>query len=215
MTFLAQGLAGLDAKAPTPLPGAPLMHHLFLESPALLAVLLVGLSIVTFAVLAMRGKPRVARIAVACGALTAGTVIAISMLIETDREKIGTLTKEMISAVAAGDAATLDTILADDAVLLSPLSGQPLPKSDVLARVATDFRPGGRYHIRDHRVLELQAEAEDTPRGRVQVKVRVTPADGPPTPVWVRIDYEKDAAGQWRAGGIAVVSMGGISGQLR
>jgi ketosteroid isomerase-like protein len=213
--LLAQGVAGLDAQAPPPLPGPAFWPSLFLERPALAALLAMGVSLVAFAVLTARGRMRQARIAVALGVLAAALLVAVSVLVVTDRERMDEATRRMIRAVAAADTADLDLVLTPDAVLLSPLSGQPLTKSEILAGIAADFRPGGVYEVREHRVLELQAAPEGPDGGRVQVKVRITPADGPPTPAWVRIDFERAAEGEWRVGGINVFSVGGIAGRLR
>ena len=215
IALLAQGLAGLDAKAPPPLPSQPFFQRFFLESPTVVVVIAVGISLVAFAILGTRGRPRQARIAAAAGALTASIVIALATLIETDQEKMENATERMIHAVAQADTASLEELLTPDAVLLSPLSGQPLTRDQVLARIATDFVAGRPYHVRDHRVLAMQASMDGERAGRVQVKVRITPDDGPPTPVWVRLDFEKGPDGEWRAGGIAVLSVGGIAGQLR
>ncbi len=210
-TALAQSLQSLDAPAPPPLPPAPLLESWLFESPTLPAIAAVGLGIVLYAALSTRGRITSARISAAIGALLAVAVIVTAWLVQTDREIVKQLTRDMVQSVVAADTVTLGRLLSTDAVLVSPLSGNPLDRAQILVRVAEEFPPSRQYHIRDYRIDTIDATMDAPNRGRVQLKVTVTPEEAPaPTPSWWRVDCERADDGQWHVSGIAMLSIGGI-----
>lgn len=214
MLTLSQGFAALDAVAPTPLPGPPLWERYLLENPWPLVLLLGAAVVVGVFVLSRLGKPHKARWIAGAGILLMALVAALAWGIETQREQLEADTRALIRAVAAGDVGGVDGLLAVDAVLLTPFASRPFSRSEILSRVGSEFAPGGAYRLRGCALLAFQAHIADDGAGQVQVKVRADPENGPPTPAWVRLDWEQDAAGRWRAGGISVLSVGGVAGGM-
>jgi uncharacterized protein YjeT (DUF2065 family) len=209
---LAQGFAALDAQAPPRLPSPPFFERYLLEFPWPAAVLVLALAVIVGATLSRSGKRRAGMGVIAAGVALAAGVVALAYSVETDRERVSLVTRQLITAVAEADATTVENLLTDDAVLIAPpLSADRIRKPAIVTRVGRDFVPGHVYHLREHGVTALQATMDGPTRARVQVKVRVVPEiTGAPVPSWWRIDLVRAADGQWRISGIGMLSIGGF-----
>lgn len=209
---LAQGFASLDAPAPPPLPSPPFLERYLFEFPWPAAVVLVAVAVIAGVTLTRAGRRSAGWGVMAIGAVAAAGVIGLAYWVVTDRERVSQSTRELINAVAAGDAAAVEALLTDDAVLIAPpLSADRVRKPAIVTRVGRDFAPGHVYHLREHGVTALQATMDGPTRARVQVKVRVVPEiTGSPVPSWWRIDLTRGADGRWRISGIGMLSIGGF-----
>lgn len=187
---------------PPPLPTAPLLEFLTLESPWSLVLAALIAAIVAWRVLSAR-HPRRARTACAGFVLFGVGVVILSRVVETPRERLARATRTLVAAVAEADLEGVRSAMTPDAALYWWLNPDGLPLDGVLARVERDFSERGAYRVKEHAILELQSFIEGEGRGRVQVKVRVTSqAEGVPLISWWRLDYVRGDDGRWRVRGL-------------
>ncbi len=206
----AQGTNILTIPDPPSLPSPPIFSHLVFEQPVyVIAVLVVG-ALVSSLALHARGQPR-RGLWIALGALVLALAIYLtSRAVRTDRERILGNTADLVRATATGDSARVGELIFDAVRLLKVAEGE-MDRALLLSRVRDDFAPGGRYAIREHAILELEAARVGPNTAVAQVKVRVTPAaSGFPILSWWKINYQKDPIDmQWK-----VVSIEGLSANV-
>lgn len=202
MLTLAQ--LNLDAKAPTPLPDPSPLARYTLEEPFLLTLLLAGAAIGLWLFFNSRAKTRAAWTAAGILLALAAGIFAAAHFITTDREKVLTLTKELVRDTAMAQIDGVDRRLTTDARLYTPATPDGMPKELILNRVRAMLGPNGAARISDYAVLEAQVDANPT-LALVQVKVRVTPEGYGPTLSWWRLDAEPTPEG-WKVSGIKYLS---------
>ncbi len=196
----------------TALPGPPLWEAALLERPIYLAAALILAAVVVGTLLNQRGKGRQAILAAAAlVALAAGTLI-LGGLVKTEREQMSGATESLVDATARTDARALERALAPDATLFSDLRlpGVPsaqggLDKEGIVKAVQSAL---GAHPLREHRVLEVQAQSLGPGIGRTQARVRVEFDEMPaPHVSWWRVDWRRSADGTWRATAISPIDV--------
>jgi hypothetical protein len=210
--------SAIDPPAPPALPGAGLLERWLLESPWMLMAILVAAGAAGYWMLRRSEDPRRTRragVALAVGSVLALVVYAVSAVVETDREKISGLTRDVVRATATGEIDRLDDLLNDDCILDAALPGlgmgAQVSKQGILDRVRAEFGPNARNGTARPVLLELQASTENPAFARTQIKLRVTSdAWNFPLLSWWRMDWRRQADGSWRATGIQLVSMPGM-----
>ncbi|MCE7973317.1 MAG: hypothetical protein DYG92_03180 [Leptolyngbya sp. PLA1] len=205
----APQIAPWTIQDPPPLPPSPLMERLTLESPAPLIACL-GVVALAFWLASREPARRKGRVVAGILLLVALGVGVLSSLVETTPERLGRHSREVVAAVAAGDADALARRLDPEVVLLTFEREGAEPLEAILRRVATEFAKGGRLELKDYGVLEVQAVGETPRRGRVQIKVRATLASGVPGVSWWRLDYHRGDDGEWRVSGIQPLAISGV-----
>lgn len=183
---------------PVPLPGAPLLDHLFFESPWLVAGPLGVLAVV--AVFVFNGRAELRRGMLVGAALLATAIAAwlTAALVTTARESVRAGTRELIDAVATADVSRLDEMLSDDIEIRYPGFDSPT-REGLLRVIGRVMGSGGMYALASWRVAEVQATLDGPALARSQVLVRAThAASRVPASAWVRLKWERGADGRWR-----------------
>jgi hypothetical protein len=166
-------------------------------------------------VLNARGRVRQGLAASGLLGLLAAGVVALAATVRTDREEVAGATADLVAAAARIDGPALEALLAADVRLLSPfhvsefrVPAAGLDKAGILARVAETL--GRQFPIRQHRILETQAEVVGPGMGRAQVHVSVV-VEGwnIPSTSWWRLDWRREAPGVWRAYTITPLAIDG------
>lgn len=217
------GLGGFDPADPAPLVGGrgSVVDQWVLESPLVLALGLVLVGIVVGLVLRGRtdGGGRL-KVAPAVLVLLGVGVYGLGQFVRTPRERAVWVVRDLVAAVARGDAADaggrpgLEALLGPKVQIVSgvnvggfaPIDG--MDRGAILERVRRDFAKGGLMEVKETGWLKDDAIVDGT-RAVVQAKVRVTSAQmGYPLLSWWRVELERDGDG-WRAVGIMPLAIGG------
>lgn len=197
---------------PPPLPDPPFLAHYVLESPWALAVFILLLGLLTWKFLAPRLPPARGRFLTGFFVVCAVFVVFAAHFVETPREQVSKAAKQLVADVAAADTLRVRAALAPDAALYWWLNPDGLPLDGILDRIDRDFSGNGQYRVKEHAILEVQAQSDDPTRARVQMKVRVTSqAQGVPLISWWRLDYALGPAGSWQVTGIQPLAVPTIS----
>ncbi|QYU67647.1 hypothetical protein J4558_22525 [Leptolyngbya sp. 15MV] len=129
------------------------------------------------------------------GLIAAGLGIA-GTLLATDRERLRARSVELIDAVARVDAGSMSAIFAPGVRLQTGLSIQQVPR--VVGREAlvdaVERTLGGPFAVKEHAVLEVQAQLDGRDVARTQVRVRATPSSAMyqvPAFSWWRLDWRR------------------------
>jgi len=196
-------LAQLDILQPPPtlpsLPDPPVLQHALLENPIPPVILAVALGLAAYAVAARFNRRRAGLMGAAIGLALGGAVLALSVLVRTDRERVQARTRELVAAVATADTVALDTILADDARLYPKGATMGRDKDEIIAWVERYLAPGGLYAVESHSVREVQAEIRPNGKtARTRATVVITPTDGSPTRFLCMLAWEESSPGEWR-----------------
>ncbi len=194
------GLGGLlDVPDPSPLPEPGLLTRLLFESEWTLAIALGAAGIFAFLLLNSRGRAKDGLKAAGVAALLAVAALFTSRLVTTEREQMAAMTRDLVAMVARGESAGLRSIFSTDARLTAAPGIGEVELDRVLSLTGEFFGPGGRYELSDHRIRDLQATTDGPNVGRVQVKVWVKhKGSGWINNSWWLLDYQRDAAGEWK-----------------
>lgn len=190
---------------PAPLPAGPLWERWLLESPWPTAGLLALAGLVAFALLNRQGRAGAAvASAVAALALGAGVVV-LANVVTTEREALRARSFSIVAAVAGRDQAMVGAMLAPNARLTKwPLA--------LTGREAIVERVGSVPAIQEWALLEAQASLDGPAVGRTQIKLRITPDQTRvPNLSWWRLDWQRDAKGQWVVIQIEPLAVHGIT----
>lgn len=204
--MLAQAFEVIDAPTPTPLASGPLWSRFLLENPYPAVILLLIGAFAAWRLLNNALKGREANIAAAACVALALAIFALARFVQTDRERLRDLTRELVRSTATADVTSLEQLLSPQLSLFRPGGGLSMGKEETLERVQNEL--GKRYRVREWAVLETQASTDSPTSGITQTRVRVTLEMSPfPTISWWKIDWRKDANGVWRADRIDPVSV--------
>lgn len=218
---LASSPAAAQVQAPEPLPSGPLGPRLIFETPwsfVVAAVLLaVAIGLGRAAALRPVGRRAPARAAaLVFVALALGVVIA-QAVVRTPREQLALRTRELVDAVAAGDAERLRPMLAADCTASYLRSQSGIGKELILAQVVEAFGSG---EPAEARVGVLQTIADNDSFGRAQLRVTVNHdlTSGYPLGSWWMVRWQRRAGasggsgGMWEATEIRLLAAPGVSG---
>lgn len=195
LATLAQ-MAWGDPSAVRPLQPAPPLERWVLEQPwPLVGLCLVG-AMLCLVVLRPRIKGSIPLVGAGLlGLIAAGLGIA-GTLLATDRERLRARSVELIDAVARVDAGSMSAIFAPGVRLQTGLSIQQVPRvvgRDALVD-AVERTLGGPFAVKEHAVLEVQAQLDGRDVARTQVRVRATPSSAMyqvPAFSWWRLDWRR------------------------
>lgn len=191
--------AGMDALVPPQnlpsLADPPAIEHLTLEQPIPLVIGLVLVSLLWLALCARRGKPHLGGTGAITGLALSAGVVLLAWSVQTPRERVGTLTRELVDLVASGDAPGVDRLLAPDARVV--FAGNNAWDQDrVLAFVRT--RGGVEAGVESHRTVRTPVEvrAGAGAFSRPEVLVRAA-GDANPSRVIVLLSWRRGGEAGW------------------
>lgn len=217
--LLVRGLAQITPQIwsdPPPLPPPPALQHWLFERPWTGGLGLLAAAALVFFVLRSRGKERAAGLAGGALGLAGVAVAAAGMLVTTERERIASLSADLVDAVARGDADAADRLLSDRLILdvgQAP-AGEPQsaskdgPSADkrwALAGVAL-FR--GQLNLSDRSVTLARAVMDGEGVGRTQVRVTVSEPKFGFGITWWEFTWRRDASG-WRVRRLDLLTLNG------
>lgn len=135
------------------LPGGPLWQSVLLEQPWIGAALVGLITIVAaFALNRVgRGKPGV--VVAIGGTMVAGGVVVLGARVETDAEAARGTVSELIGAIAEGDAASVEALLAESITFRSTSQRRRVSRDQIVAQVPMADRVIDTYRLR-HRGAE-------------------------------------------------------------
>lgn len=189
---------------PPPLPPAPALQRWLFESPILPSLALAALAVGLFVVLNRQGRGRGALIAGGGTLVLALAVAAAGALVDTPRERLMRLSRDLVGHIAAGRVDQARAMLDDDLVVA--VGGGALP-GGMFARGALE-RLGNEVRITEHVVSDISASAGDAPTtGATQFLVRAT-SDAGFASVWVRLNWRK-SGDVWRVYLLEVLRVNG------
>lgn len=188
MLTLAQGFDLSDLQAPPlQVPEPPLLPHLLLESPTVPALALAAIGVALGLIVAnRRSRPLGLAILAASGLLAAGLLV-LADRVTTDREHLALATRRLVRAVERGDTDALAGLLHPRAIVRTGV-GPAFNRDATLAFVATRL---ATYGIASAPITQLAAALDSRTVARTQVGVRVESTDGPPTPTWWLITWNR------------------------
>lgn len=210
-SVLAQATPPWAVRDPDPLPGPGLFDRWILESPG--GLVLGGVIVVIALIIAGRRAVWGNRALVVGGVIAAlgAAVIAVSMLIETDREVIARRTEEITAAVVNADRGEMNRLLGANLQVTYFGAPQGLNKQETIERVTTLHTTGILAGVKAG-VAEVQASADNQRFGRSQVKVSAAGdiTGGYPTLSWWKLEWEK-VDGEWKVIAVEPISIPGMS----
>jgi hypothetical protein len=211
---LSGAFALLDVPDPAPLAGSPVLQRVLFENPLPLTLILVALALVAYVVLNARGRFRQGLFAAGSLVVLAGVVWTLAATIHTDHERVRAAAQDLVRAIAAADARRVGELLADDARAFDiPMSGD-FDRDAILDAIPLFLGEGRVYQVREHRVLDTQSALDGPDSARVQIKVRVVPAQwSVPNQSWWALGLrrvETGAGDQWRVISLKPLAISGI-----
>ena len=213
-SMLAQGgtnpMSLLTVADPPPLDGAPLFQRLLFENPLALTLALLVLGVVLYVVFNSKGRYKLGLLLAGACIIVSGVAWIFAGLVVTNHEKMRESVRELVRGVAQADLATLETALGPDARLTGVPTLSDLGRSDILAVVRQQLRPGATFEVKDYAILEEQTTIDGPNTGRVQVKVRVIPKQWNfPNLSWWSIGLRSDDNERWNVYSIKLLGMSG------
>ena len=200
------------------LPPPPALEHYLLESPWLLALVIVGIGVVGFLVLWFVGRGRQGLKVVGMALVLAGVLVGLAQFVETTREQLMARTKALVDAAVVADTAELRGMVGDSVQVRIGLDAPPgMFLRDSLFKSLNDhFGKGGRYTITAHWVGAMQAAMDGPDAAQTQTRV-IAKSDAllydvPQGSAW-RVDWRREGdekAGVWRMVGLTLVEMDGV-----
>lgn len=196
-----------------------LVPYLLLENPWILAGLLIVAAGAAFVVLNNRRRARAALATGGLLALLGVGVIALAMLVTTDREQVGSSTRELIHAIARAEPGPVDRLLSEIATLaIEGALRDEFDKEQIIGLVRDAAARDGVYDAGganvaavEHRIREVRIGLESDVIARSQVNVVVTPSiTNIPTGTWWELDWDKHPDGAWRVRRIELVWVAGV-----
>jgi hypothetical protein len=193
---------------PAPLPKGPIVERLVLESPLLLMALLLGAGLAGYVYFNSRAQLKRALIVAGVSVSLAIAVWITSTLVETTRERLETITREVVDATARADAPRLATWLHPDCELIYPVGRGEVSREQLLEMVTEEV--GRRVGVKDHEVVRVQAFNDNERFARVQVKVWVMTDAAGPNSSWWKLEFEAGTEGRWLVRRIEPIAIAGM-----
>ncbi len=195
---LAQVPASSNASAPAPLNAPPFLAHYFFENPIPAAA--IGLALAAgcgWWVLTGRAKGNrwLGWVAIAVAMASLGIFFA-SRAITTERERLITMTREVIAHAVRADTVELQPMLASEVTFTLLGNESPFNRAQLLALVAK--YPGQVTPIDWHKTSNLQAALQGGTFATTQVHVRVgskeTTMYDVPVGSWWRLTWRRSGS---------------------
>lgn len=195
-TLLAQSIPSL--------PAPPALGHYLFENPWPAVIALAFGALAAGAVVNRRAGARRAW-PVAGGLLLLALAAGVTArLVTTTREALIRRSQALVDAAARADTAALSGMLADDAELRAAFLTSPWARGRLLDGVRQYL--GQRYPIQSHREDSASAAIDGPNAARTQLRVVVRARDATmydvPVASWWRLEWRRDADGQWRIRGL-------------
>jgi len=201
---------------PAPLPEVGWLESVTLESPwpgvALLGLMVVG----AIFVLNRAGQLRLGLMVGGVLLLLAGGLVASAHWVFTDREAVRARTREVVAALARGDAAAAERDLLASVSLTLPGNRTGLSKADIVSRV--DRYMNGAYALKDKlaNITTLRAVVDGPGIARTQTRVTAEhAATGYPAATWWLIGWRRGDDGAWRVSSMELQQLEGAPSGLR
>ncbi len=211
LTLLAQAAPPWAVRDPDPLPGPGMVDRWIFESPG--ALVLGGVIVVMALIIAGRRAAWGNRALVVGGVIAAlgAAMIAVSVLVQTDREVIKVRSEEITAAVVGAKRAEMERLLAANLQVTYFGAPQGMNKQETIERVTTLHTTGILAGV-NASVAEVQASADNQRFGRSQVKVSASGdiTGGYPTLLWWKIEWEK-VDGEWKVISVEPLAIPGMS----
>lgn len=187
-------------------PRAPMVPHLLFENPWPLAGALVAASLIGWYWL----RGRKGRLPAAGGLLAlAGAVVLLASQVTTTRETLIAGTRRLIDAVAAADHGIVREITAEGGYARAYGRWERDAFLDMIEQAASrdgQYSVGGAtFRVIEHRIREVRAHVESPTIAKTQVSVTGRASDGPGTPTWWELDWDREADGVWRVRSIRLL----------
>ena len=214
ITVVLAQMNDLFAPDIAPLPGSPPLERLFFESPLLLTLIIGVLGVITAAGLLTRRGPKSAAFALLGSVALAAAGFAVANAVETERERLSSLTRQLIRATTEADLPTLSRKIAAEAEVKIPMLMGPNSEFEAQRLLSEGFlddtyRPLGS--IDSHRITELQAYVDGPGSARTQVAVAVTTARAGTRGSWWRLYwYRTGPEAPWEVSRIQAVWIQGF-----
>lgn len=221
---LGQTLPGSAGTSVPPLPSPPALVHYVLETPWLVLGAVVLSGIVALVVLNQRNKAKLGLVVLALSLVFAAAIFLVSTLVTTERERLDTRTRELISLTSTAELGALRSVLSEQIQVrlggVTFRSGRDAVLSDVDRLLAK------QYPISSIDITHVQCVIDGPNVARSQVRVRATSSAAmynAPAGSWWLIDWRRDldsagqGTGEWRASGINMLQLDFVSdpSQLR
>lgn len=208
---LAQATPPWAVRDPDPLPDASWFDRLVLESPG---AIVAGIALLVVALILVGRRAAWGKRAVLIGACSAALgigIIALSLVIQTDREAITQSSERITLAVANADRPVMEDLLASNLTVTYFGAPQGIGKKETIERVTT-LRTNGVLAGVKATVDRIEASADNQRFGRSQVKVSASGdiTGGYPTMSWWKLEWEK-IDGTWKVVSVEPISIPGIS----
>lgn len=195
---------------PPPLPDPSWFDRLILESPGALVLGIVLL--VIGGVIAGRRAAWGNRVLAIAGtvALLGIGIIAVSILVQTDREEITSRTERITAAVVNANRQEMESLLGANLQVTYFGAPQGMNKQETIERVTTLHTTGILAGVKAG-VSAVQAAADNQRFGRSQVKVSASGdiTGGYPTISWWKLEWEK-VDDEWKVIAVEPISIPGI-----
>lgn len=190
-----------------PLPQPAFFERLVFEHPAPGVAVLLLVALVTLVVMNRREQLRLGLLIAGALALAAAGLGAVGAMVQTDREWIDDGTRELVAAVAAGDAQAAAHTLAPDARLTLAGAGSFSMSRAELLRGVEALR--SEVGVKGYGLLDRTFSADGPNTGRSRVVVRVDLSDfGPAFSSW-EFGWRKEPTGEWRVVRMECLSING------
>jgi hypothetical protein len=175
-------------------PPSPLVHYT-LESPYLLAGVLVVASILVLLIANRSGKLRKALTPTLVLLVVAALVVGVARSVDTTREQVIARTGGLVDAVVALDYGAIEDVLATDVELRTKDGFARLKRGSIMDSIRLIETMDG---IASHRIRELDADGQGA-EARSYLHIVVTPEQtGVPTPTEWLITWGRGDDGVWR-----------------
>jgi len=198
---------GFDPPDFDPLPGPPISQWLVLEQPWYLTGALVVLGVAILEWLRRQESLKAGIIIGGAVVLLGAGVMLLGSLVETDRERVKRLTRDLIGAIATPNAYRTDLLLGEEGGVVAERGRWEFTRDEVLGEIRSAQQAGGRYavagvgfKVSSYRLREIRAQVLSAGFAKTQVNVvgelesgRIMPAS------WWEIDWVREPGDRWRA----------------
>ena len=182
--------------------GSSPVESLLFEQPWLVGGVLVALGLAWVFIMAQRGSMGIKRVAPGLGlALAGGAVFVLSMVVETPRERVKSVTRALVEAVVDADIDAIDGALQPGARIeigkFELTKEQLIPMARQIVESGGGYRAaGGTYSVQSARIREIRVGVESPTIARALLNA-VGTVDDRPYPTWWSLDLDL-VDGDWK-----------------